>query len=131
MEAEAAREKHYREIIDYLFVYAMATDCFDDLINEDPNLFETFRKALVDATKDPNFINEATLDYYFLGDVRYRRFFIFLQDNLIHILESLPIPITEPFVENFNHVSSYLLDKLSNMVADCHCFVGSKRRFVD
>ena len=68
---------------------------------------------------------------YITTDVRYRRFFIHLQEELDHVLEVIPIEVTVPFAENFTLITCYLLDKLSNMVADCHCFCGSKGRFVD
>ena len=131
MVAVSAREKQFRDITDFLFISVMSTTSFDGMIDEDPERFEEFRAALVNAVKNPYNDHLTALDHYLLGDVRYRRFFIQMQEDLDHVLETIPIEVTVPFAENFTLITCYLLDKLSNMVADCHCFVGSKGRFVD
>ena len=131
MVAVSARNKLYRDIVDFLSISVMSGTSFDDMIDEDPERFEDFRLAFVNAVKNPYNDHLTALDHYLLGDVRYRRFFIQMQEDLDHVLETIPIEVTVPFAENFTLVMCYLLDKLSNMVADCHCFVGSKGRFVD
>lgn len=131
MVAVSARDKLYRDIVDFLFISVMSGTSFDDMIDEDSECFEEFRAAIVNAVKNPYNDNLTALDHYLLGDVRYRRFFIHMQEDLDHVLETIPIEVTVPFADNFTLITCYLLDKLSNMVADCHCFVGSKGRFVD
>lgn len=131
MVAVSACDKLYRDIVDFLFISVMSGTSFDDMIDEDPERFEDFRLAFVNAVKNPYNDHLTALDYYLLGDVRYRRFFIHLYEDLDHVLETIPIEVTVPFRPHFDEVTCYLLDKLSNMVADCHCFGGSKGRFVD
>lgn len=131
MAPMSARDKLYRDITDFLFISVMSDTSFDDMIDEDPERFEDFRLTFVNAVKNPYNDHLTALDHYLLGDVRYRRFFIQMQEDLDHVLETIPMEVTVPFADNFTLITCYLLDKLSNMVADCHCFCGSKGRFVD
>ena len=128
---ETASDRQYKDITDFLFVCAMSLTTFEGMIDADPERFEAFRVAVVNAVKSPYGDNLIVLDNYLLGDVSYRRFFILLLEELDRVLEAIPIEVTVPYAEHFTLITSYLLDKLSNMVADCHCFCGSKGRFVD
>ena len=131
MEAHEARMKQYSDIVDYLFKYALLTGPFDDLIEEDPEHFERFQRAVVDATEQPVLHTLSSLHPFLLADVRYRRFFIVMYYDLERVLESIPLTVTVPLCEHFKEIMCHLLGWLSDMVADCHCFVGSEGRFVD
>lgn len=131
MEAHAVYMKQYSDIVDYLFKYAILVGSFDDMIEEDPERFERFQKAVVSATEQPVLHTLAPLRSFLLPDVRYRRFFIVMQRDLERVLESIPMTFTVPFREHFDEITCHLLSWLSDMAADCHCFVGSKGRFVD
>ena len=94
MVAISARDKLYRDIVDFLFISVMSGTSFDDMIDEDPERFEEFRVAIVNAVKNPYNDHLTALDHYLLGDVRYRRFFIQMQEDLDHVLEIIPIEVT-------------------------------------
>lgn len=131
MEAYVAVMKQYSDIVDYLFKYVLLIGPFDGLIEEDPERFERFQRAVVDATEQPVPHTLSSLRPFLLADVRYHRFFIVMYYNLEEVLESIPLTVTVPFREHFKEIMCHLLNWLSDMVADCHCFVGSKGRFVD
>lgn len=131
MEAYVAHMKQYSDIVDYLFKYAILVGPFDDMIEEDPERFERFQKAVVSAAEQPVLHTLALLRVFLLSDVRYRRFFIVMQHDLERVLESIPLTVTVPIREHFNEITCHLLGWLSDMAADCHCFVGSEGRFVD
>lgn len=125
---ETASDRQYKDITDFMFVLSISKFGLEE---EDPKRFDEFRAAVVNAVKSPYGDNLPVLGEYLLGEVQYRRFFIVMQEELFHVLEAIPIEVTVPYAEHFTLITCYLLGKLSNMVADCHCFCGSKGRFVD